>query len=138
MVLAVRYEVLEHTADVGLKAYGDDLEGIFVNAAWGMFDLMTEISAVEPRGEIAIRLASADMESLLVDWLTELLYVHETQEVYLSEFSVSIRDHALEATVRGEAIDPARHRQELLVKAVTYHRIEVKPEEGYAVVIFDV
>lgn len=134
----VRYEVLEHTADIGLKAYGEGVDTIFANAAWGMFDLMTDVSAVAPRGEVTVRVTSSDLEGLLVDWLTELLYVHETEGVYLSDFTVAIRDLALEATVRGEAIDPERHPAELVVKAVTYHMIEVKPKEGYAVVIFDI
>lgn len=134
----MRYEVLEHTADVGVKAYGDRVETIFANAAWGMFDLMTDATTVEPRGEVKVRVESQDLESLLVDWLTELLFIHETEEVYLSEFTVAIEDLLLEATVRGETIDPDRHPAELLVKAVTYHMIEVNPQEGYAVVIFDI
>lgn len=135
---SVQYEFLEHTADVGLKAYGKGVEEIFEHAALGMFDLMTDLGRVEARGEMEIRLESPDLESLLVDWLSELLYVHETQNVFLCEFSVQLTGTVLRATARGEEVDPERHPLEVAVKAVTYHMIEVKPEEGYAVVIFDI
>lgn len=135
---SVRFEVLEHTADVGLKAYGDSVEELFANAAVGMFALMTEIDDVRPTGEVQVRVTSSDLESLLVDWLTELLVVHELENVFLCEFDVAIRDLTLEATARGEAVDPSRHALNTAIKAVTYHMIQVLPEEGYAVVIFDI
>ncbi len=136
--LLVKYEFLEHTADVGLKAFGATIEEIFSNAALGMFDLMTDVDRVEPRGEIEVLVDSHDTESLLVDWLTELLYVHEMENVYLCEFDVRIEGPSLRGSVRGEVVDPSKHPAEVLVKAVTYHQIEVNPEEGYAVVIFDI
>ncbi len=103
-----------------------------------MFDLMTDVELVEPRGELEVLVDSQDAESLLVDWLAELLYVHEMEDVFLSEFEVTIQELSLRATVRGEKVDLSRHPTEVLVKAVTYHKIEVNPEEGYAVVYFDV
>lgn len=135
---SVRYEVLEHTADVGLKAYGGSLEEIFASAARGMFALMTDIATVRPTGEVQVAVTAPDRESLLVDWLTELLFVHERDGVFLAEFEVAIENHRLEATVRGEEIDPDRHPLDTEIKAVTYHMIEVNPEAGYAVVIFDI
>jgi SHS2 domain-containing protein len=138
MVMGVKYEFLEHTADVGLKAYGSTLEEIFENAALGMFDLMTDVSLVRSTGEVEVRVQSQDLESLMVDWLTELLCVHELENVFLSEFDLVIEGLSLEAKVRGEAVDPSRHPLETLIKAVTYHMIEVNPKEGYAIVIFDI
>ncbi len=134
----VRYEFLEHTADVGLKAYGNTLEEIFENAALGMFDLMTDVRTVERRGEVQVRVESLDLESLMVDWLTELLYVHELENVFLSEFQVAIDGLSLQATARGETLDPSRHPLDLAIKAVTYHLIEVNARKGYATVIFDI
>ncbi len=138
MVSNVKYEVLEHTADVGLRVYGTTLEQLFEHAALGMFDLMTDVDVVKARGEVEIRVEAPDIESLLVDWLTELLYIHEVENVFLSRFEVSIEDLSLKATARGESVDPSRHPLELLIKAVTFHMIEVNAKEGYAVVIFDV
>ncbi|MFQ6012771.1 MAG: archease [Thermoplasmata archaeon] len=134
----MRYEVLEHTADVGIKAYGDGVNEIFENAALGMFDLMTDVSRVRPVGEVHVEVEAHDLGSLLVDWLSELLFLHDTDDVFFSEFDVTVEDVALRAEARGEDADPARHPHEGLVKAVTYHMLEVNPEEGYAVVIFDI
>jgi SHS2 domain-containing protein len=132
------YEVLEHTAETGIAAYGRDLPEIFANAARGMFALMTEPSAVRPVGEYEVRLEASDLEALMVDWLTQLLFLHETEEVYFCEFDVEVSDHRLRAKVRGEKVDSKRHRPKLAVKAVTYHQLEVRPEEGFAKVILDV
>lgn len=138
MVVGVKYEFLEHTAEVGLKAYGDTLEEIFENAALGMFDLMTDVDTVEPRGELEVHVESQDLESLLVDWLTELIYVHELENVFLSDFKLAIRGLSLEATVRGEVVDATKHPLDLSIKAVTYHMLKVSVKEGYATVIFDI
>ncbi len=138
MVAPVRYEVLEHTADVGLKAYGDTVEELFANAALGMFALMTDIRRVRPTGEVHVTVTSQDLESLMVDWLTELVLVHEVENVFLCEFEVALEGLSLEATARGEVVDPSRHPLNTAIKAVTYHMIEVAPEKGYAVVIFDI
>ncbi|MFQ5907355.1 MAG: archease [Thermoplasmata archaeon] len=134
----VRYEILGHTADVGIKAYGDGVNEIFENAALGMFDLMTDLSLVRPVGEVKVEVQAHDLGSLLVDWLSELLVLHEVDHAFFAEFGVAIEGLALEGTARGEEVDPGRHRMEAQVKAVTYHKLEVNPEEGYAVVIFDI
>ncbi len=129
---------MEHTADVGLKAYGHTLDEIFGNAALGMFDLMTDVNTVQPLGEVEVFVESQDLESLLVDWLTELLYVHEIENVFLSDFDVAVRGLSLRATAKGETMDSSKHPMDLAIKAVTYHMIEVNVKEGYAVVIFDI
>jgi len=134
----MKYEVIDHTADVAIKAYGKDLNEIFENAALGMFDLITDASSVRAVGEYEISLNSLDLESLMVDWLSELLFLHETQNLLLSDFEVNIEDTRLKARVRGEAIDLKRHPLNIAIKAVTYHMIEVNEKEGYAFVLFDI
>ncbi|MEE9592370.1 MAG: archease [Thermoplasmata archaeon] len=134
----VRYEVIEHTADVGIKAYGDGVNEIFENAALGMFDLMTDVTLVRPVGEVKVEVQAHDLGALLVDWLSELLFLHEVDHAFFAEFVVAVDGLALQGTARGEEVDPGRHRLEAQVKAVTYHKLEVNPEEGYATVIFDI
>lgn len=134
----VKYELMEHTADVAVKAYGKDLNEIFANAALGMFSVMTDTSAVKIVGEYEVKVESADLESLLVDWLSELLYLFDTQEVFLSEFDVKIEDCSLDAAVRGEKLDKERHPLKSDVKAATYHMIEINEDEGYAVILLDI
>lgn len=134
----MRYEFIEHTADIGIKAYGKSLEESFANAATGMFNVMTDVSKVEPIGEYEVRVKSDNLENLLVDWLGELLFLHETQDVLLSEFDVKLENLSLEAKVRGETIDREKHELRDDVKAVTYHMLEVNEKEGYVKVLLDI
>jgi SHS2 domain-containing protein len=132
------YELMEHTADVAVKAYGKDLNEMFANAALGMFNVMTDTSKVETVGEYTVEVESADVQGLLVDWLSELLYLFDTQDVLLREFNVSIDGNKLAASVRGEKLDRERHPLKSDVKAATYHMLEIDEDKGYAVVLLDI
>ncbi|TLZ54859.1 MAG: archease [Methanobacteriota archaeon] len=134
----MRFEELDHTADVGIRAYGATLEELFENAAAGMSSLIVDLESVKPRGEVEVRVKADDLEGLLVNWLQELLFLHETQHLVFCEFDVAIGGLDLTGRARGEAIDKRRHELKLAVKAVTYHRLKVDPEKGVAEVIFDI
>jgi SHS2 domain-containing protein len=134
----MKYEFIEHTADIGIKAYGESVEESFANAALGMFNVMTDVSKVEPVGEYEVKVESDNLENLLVDWLGELLFLHETQDVLLSEFDVKIDGLSLDAKVKGETIDREKHELRDDVKAITYHMLEVNQEEGYLKVLLDI
>ena len=134
----MRYEEIEHTADVAIRAYGASLNELFANAAEGMFSLIADLEAVKPIGEIEVRVSAEDTPTLLLRWLAELLYVHETQRLLFSRFEVEVSGTSLLGRARGEAIDKARHELKLVIKAVTRHRLTVDPERGIAEVIFDI
>ncbi|MGQ0797703.1 MAG: archease [Methanobacteriota archaeon] len=134
----MRYEELDHTADVGIRAHGASLGELFAAAAAGMFSLVTDLRKVRAVGEVEVRVTADDLEALLVRWLSELLFLHETQRLLLKEFDVRINGTSLEALARGEAIDKARHDLKLNIKAVTYHRLRIDPKAGVAEVIFDI
>ena len=134
----MRYEEIEHTADVGIRAYGRTASAIFASAAGGMFSLIADPAKVKPTGEVEIRLKADDLPGLLVAWLSDLLFLHETQHLLFSRFEVHVRGRSLRARVWGEAIDRRRHELRLAVKAVTYHRLSVDLTQGVAEVIFDV
>jgi len=134
----VRYEEIEHTADVGIRAHGRRLDELFANAAEGMFSLVADLAAVKPVGEIEIRLEADDLPTLFLRWLGELLYVHETQRLLFSSFDAHVVGTSLEGHARGEAIDKERHGLKLAIKAVTRHGLTVDPEKGIAEVIFDI
>lgn len=133
-----RFEELDHTADVGIRAYGRTLDELFENVAAGMFSLITDLDTVKPVGEYEVKIASKDVKSLLFDYLSELLFLHETQKVLLGEFDAKVRKLAVDSRARGERIDRKRHPLHLAVKAVTYHAMEVDPKKGVAQVIFDI
>ena len=82
------YNLIDHTADVGLKAYGKSLSEAFQNAAKGMFDIITDKSEIENIGQYNIKLEADDLEQLLVDWLSELLYIHSTKNIVFGFFKV--------------------------------------------------
>lgn len=133
-----RYEQFAHTADVGVNAYGKNLNELFENAAAGMFSLITDLGKVRKVGEYEVKLRAATHKELMVDWLSELLYLHETQSLLFKEFDVSVKKNGLGAKVWGEVIDRKRHHLHMVVKAVTYHMIEVDAKKGIAKVIFDI
>ena len=134
----MRYEEIEHTADVGIRAHGRSLEELFANAAEGMFSLIADLAAVKPVGEIEVRLQAEDISTLFLQWLSELLFLHETQRLLFSSFDVHIVGTSLQGHARGEAIDKKRHELKLVIKAVTRHGLTVDPEKGIAEVIFDI
>jgi len=134
----VRYEELDHTADVGIRAHGASLDELFAAAAAGMFSLVADLRKVRAVGEVEVRVKADDLEALMVRWLSELLFLHETQRLLLKQFDVRIAGMSLEARARGEAIDKKRHELKLNIKAVTYHRLRIDRKAGLAEVIFDI
>jgi len=134
----VRYEEIEHTADVGIRAYGSSLDELFATAAEGMFSLIADLDSVKEVGEIEVRLEAEDIPTLLLRWLSELLFTHETQHLLLASFDVQVEGTSLRGRARGEAIDKKRHELKLVIKAVTRHRLIVDPQKGIAEIIFDI
>ena len=133
-----RYREIEHTADRALWVHGEELPDLFIGAARGMYKIMD----LEIEGEVAaewrdISLEAPDLEILLVDWLNELLYIGEVENLLLVEFQIeSLGGSRLTARVGGvPAEEPVRD-----IKAVTFHDLEVVHEEGgwSTVVTFDV
>ncbi|MFQ5956668.1 MAG: archease [Candidatus Brocadiales bacterium] len=141
-----RYTVIEHTADLAFMAYGKDLEELFENAAYALFDVYTDLSRVEEKTErpVDIRVKTeeveTDMEQLLVKWLNELLYLNEVEDLLFKRFKVErIGTGELRALAYGEKFSSDRHIILTPLKAVTYHRIEVvkEPDRWHARVIVD-
>lgn len=134
-----KYELIEHTADVGVKAYGNTVAEAFVHAAEGMFDIITDESPVDSVGEYEIMLDAPDLEQLLVDWLSELLYLNGAFEIVFGMFKVTISQNHLSAHVYGEKYDVKKHRMGVEIKAVTYHMLQVSKEDPIFVqVLFDI
>jgi len=135
------FEILEHTADVGIVAHGGSLAELFANAATGMFAIMAELEGVRQTEERRIQVEGRDHEGLMVRWLTELLYYLDAEELLFSRFVVEeVSETRLRARAFGERIDPERHRLHFGVKAVTRHMLEVAQEEDdyRAQVLFDI
>lgn len=134
-----RYRLIEHTADVGLIAYGGNLVEAFGNAAYGMFSIIAELRAVREVESRQVKLEGKDLEALLFDWLNNLLYFFDTDMLLLRKFDVSkLGEDCLEAVCYGEKYDPSRHRLKIGVKSATYHMLKVDRGKNQVRVIFDI
>jgi len=121
------FRILEHTADIGFEACGCTREEVFVNAARALFHLIVDLESIEPRAEVSIQVEGPDGPSLLVNWLSELLYHHDAEGWLFCDFAVrSLQERSLAALARGEKFDPGRHRANLAVKAITYHQLALE------------
>ncbi len=136
-----RFDILEHTADAGIVAYGADMREAFANAAYGMFCLVADLEQVAEKTVRHVEVEASDREALVVAWLNELLYLFDVERIVLRRFDIlELSDTRLAADVRGEEADASRHRLKGGVKAATYHMLSVSEDRGRCSirVIFDV
>ncbi len=136
------YTEVEHTADVGVELVAPDLGTALERTAAAMFDLMSDLDRVEERRRVAVavRGRDGDLPNLLVRWLSELLFVHESEHLLLCTFAITrLEEGVIEATVGGEPFDRSRHDPKVEIKAATYHELRIEEVgSGWAVrVIFD-
>ena len=125
------FEVLEHPADIGFRAFGSTLPGLYRAAAIAMLSIAGNPEAAEPREERRLTVESGDRESLMVDWLNEVLYWFDGGLFAFRDFRVeSLSASRIEAVGMGEPRDPDRHRARLIVKAATYHQLVVAERGG--------
>ena len=126
-----RFEILDHTADIGLIVYGKDLKMLFENAGEAFFRLITDLKKVKQKEERKIELKGESLERLMVDWLNELLYLHDVESLLFKGFKVEVvGEGGLRARVKGEPFQERVHVIKTGVKAVTHHQIQVKRENG--------
>jgi SHS2 domain-containing protein len=126
------FQFLEHTADKGAIAYGTTLEELFANGALSMVSLMCRPDAAPVTEERRIELSAPDLETLFVRWLSELVYLLDTEGLLGTRFQVeSVRDDAMAAIVGFARVDRESFAQEgALVKAITYHGLEIVQKSG--------
>jgi SHS2 domain-containing protein len=133
------YELIEHTADVGVKAYGKTLVEAFEHVAEAMFDIITDKSTIDTVGQYDIQLEAPDLEQLLVDWLSELLFLNGAKNLVFGKFQVHINGNRLSAQVFGEEYTTKKHKMGVEIKAVTYHMLQVNEKDQIFVqVLFDI
>lgn len=136
----ISFELIDHTADVGIKSSGENLEEAFEEVAKGMFSIITEISKVKTAKKRTVRIEEDNHETLLVKFLSDLIYHHEVNNEIYSDFEVSIDRNdkiILEAECSGEEIDLDRHEMDTAVKAVSYHELEIDTS-GEIKIILDI
>lgn len=132
------YQIVNHTADVALRVRGHTLERLFENAARGMFALMVpDLRAIPRSYRHEMRVEAVDRESLLVSWLSDLLYVRDTNQVAFRYFRVRFISPLVLAGVAEGATGIAFDRP---VKAVTFHNLQIAetPAGFITTITFDV
>ena len=134
------FTIVNHTADVGIIAYGADMSKAFANAAKGLFSLITELADVEEVMHRDIELTTTDQESLLVEWLNELIYLFDTENIIFKRFDITqLSNTQLKARSYGHKVDSSKHQLKMGVKAATYHILKVNKGDGCQVqVLFDI
>ena len=134
------FEIIEHTADAGIRAYGSDIKEVFANTARGLFSLITELDDVGEAEYRDIELTAPDEENLLVEWLNELIYLFDAENMLFKRFEISEIDKTkLKVRSYGERVDSSRHQLKTGVKAATYHMLKIeRGDVCKAEVLFDI
>ena len=134
-----RFELIEHTADLGLIAYGRNLAEAFANAAYGLFSIIAELKTVKETESRLVEISEDDPEALLFEWLNSLIYLFDVEMLLFKKFDIiDMDEHQLKAICYGEKYTPSRHHLKTGVKSATYHMLKVDDEKNQVQVIFDV
>jgi SHS2 domain-containing protein len=139
------FELIEHTADIGIKAHGSTLAELFENSAKGMFSIIAG-EGYKAQGSNAVRNIDIntdkdDLEEVLVSWLSELLYIFNREKIYFSDFKIlSLNNRSIKAEATGVNIDLYQSSLYTEIKAVTFHNLKIEENmEGFScAIIFDV
>ena len=149
------FSFFDHTGDIGVRVTALTLDGLFRDAAAALTDAITDPARIEPRRSVSLTLEAPAVDLLLVDWLNEVLYRFEVGQFLVAAAQVHIdrrnlgggrsdaaaaKAFTLQATLGGESLDAHRHGVKVLIKAVTYHALEVREDSDgwHATVVFDI
>lgn len=124
------YTFLDHTADVLFQAQAPTLNQLFEQCALAVEETQVEIQKLEPKKTVTFSLEAKNVESLLFQFLDELLFYKDAEQVLFSQFQVRIKENAgkflLTCRAQGELLDVQKHQPKVDVKAITMHLFEVE------------
>lgn len=129
-----KFEYFDVTADIGFYAFGKNLNEAFENAGLAIFNIISNTENIGQDKSITFEITSEDEVSLLYDYLEELLFYHEIEFALFSAFDVNIEkineNYHLTATIKGEDINWDRHERNCEIKAITFHKMEVRTNDN--------
>ena len=136
--MRVAYEIIEHPADVGFRAYGATLEELFKNAAEAMMSLGCALESIEERECREVAAHGENLEALLYDWLAEILAIADAEQLVFRRAEVTeVTSSKAGGVVYGEKFDKTRHQAGTYIKAVTYHQLQVgQTADGWRAQVF--
>lgn len=121
------FTTFEHTADIGLEAWGPTFADALAAAGLGLQSLIVPEGRIRPDHRRHMTIETDDAGALVVAWLNELLFAFDAEYLVFSSFDLHERGHShLDAIGHGETVDLARHRLGTAIKAATYHELEVQ------------
>ena len=138
---ALKYKLIDHTADFGIHVFGEDGKALFRNAALAMFDVMIDAAKRGACRRRTVAVEGSDWPDLMVNWLRELLYLWAGEDNILRSIDVEqLTAYRISARADMEPFQAERHTVLNDIKAVTYHQIQVGPvgDRWEARIIFDV
>ncbi len=119
-------ELLEHPADMGFRVHAPSLPQLFAACAVALVSIILDTANVQHTEQCPMTAEGNDCESLLVNWLNEVLYYTDAQRLALDVFDiVSFHDTRIECMAHGERRNASKHPAKLIIKAVTYHQLRV-------------
>ena len=137
------FKYIEHTADAEFIAYGRTEDETFVNAARAMANLVIDPANVKPEVEKSVELQGDALDTLLYDWLSELLYIFDVDHLVFSRFEAHIEQQRCQFLLKAKAFgESISHHPDVFmhIKAVTFHdlRFEKKDNLYEAQVLLDI
>jgi SHS2 domain-containing protein len=134
-----RFELIEHTADIGLRAYGQTLAEAFSNTAYGLFSIITDVRKVRKTESRILEIQAENLEDLLFEWLNQLIYYFDAELLLFKQCEIREFDgHNIKAVCYGEKVDLSRHEIKVGVKAATYHMMKIDLQQKQVEVILDI
>jgi SHS2 domain-containing protein len=134
------FELIEHTADVGIRAYGASISEAYTNTARAMFNLITDLDNIQEKTFRDVEVTAPDREILVVEWLNELIFLFDSEQLLFKRFAITkLTDTELRARCFGEKADRSRHDLKMGIKSATYHMLKVEQNDRYQVqVLLDI
>ncbi|OYT54063.1 MAG: archease [Candidatus Altiarchaeales archaeon ex4484_2] len=127
------FEFLEHTADLKFRSYGNSLSECFINCARAFTHSIADLGSIKKEKSRELKIRENELDLLLHDFLSELLFLFETENLLFSEYDIEVEEsggYVMRASARGEEYTPGRHLLKTEIKAVTLHDLYVKKMEG--------
>lgn len=126
-----RFEILEHTADIGIRVAAPTLPELFAAASEALVAIVLDPSRIQQKQEYPVEATGEDNESLLVNWLNEIVYLLDGPRVAPARFVVDeLTDTRVRGRAFGEPRDNTRHPHRIVVKAATYHQLRLDHSAG--------
>jgi SHS2 domain-containing protein len=134
------YRITKRQSELAVRVTGNSQRDLFANSAFALFDVMTDVGAIEIKEKLPLEVEGSDRDDLMINWMRELLYLFQGSGYLLKDFQIhEVKDTVVKAEVCGEKIDPDRHdiKQEIAAVAYQHGRMEKTGNQWIAQLVFE-